>query len=97
MSPYVIKAEGYANVLLDCPFAGQYLEWFDPDILDDTQDMATFVVDPAEAKLFASALEALEEWKRIRTRDPWRVDGKPNRPLTALTVSIEPWPNGEKS
>ena len=55
----------------------------------------TVTTDPAEALSFSSPGEAAEKWRQptgctchgIR---PW--DGKPNRPLTAFTVAIEPLP-----
>lgn len=88
MIAYVIKAEGYGRSDVACDFAGQYLAWYDPDLPDARQAMARFTTDPAQAKRFPDAAAALEEWRRVRTVDPVRADGQPNRPLTALTVSI---------
>lgn len=45
------------------------------------------------ARTFESAAEALEYWRRPSTVHPTRPDGKPNRPLTAYTVSIEKVPD----
>ena len=42
--------------------------------------------DPAQAKVYATAAEAFEEWRRAHGVRPW--DGKPNRPLTAFNVEI---------
>lgn len=50
--------------------------------------MGSFTADPLKAKQFGGPIEALEFWKTIRKRDGLRPDGKPNRPLTAFTVSI---------
>jgi hypothetical protein len=41
------------------------------------------------ARRFATAAEALTAWTTQSTVRPLRPDGKPNKPLTALTVEIE--------
>jgi hypothetical protein len=46
------------------------------------------------AKRFAHAAEAWEFWKRQSTVRPLRADGKPNRPLSALTVEFVTVPEG---
>jgi hypothetical protein len=43
-----------------------------------------------DAKEFPDAREAMVYWQTISEAVPLRPDGKPNRPLTAYTVSIEP-------
>jgi hypothetical protein len=86
---HVIRAIDYVRPDVACDFGGQYLEWFDPDIPDDREIMATFTDDLDRAKQFPDAAAAMAEWQRVRTVDPMRPDGRPNRPLTALTVSIE--------
>lgn len=89
----VMKIEGLVNGE-PSPFDGQYLVEYDPE-RDGTAPngipMSAHVVttwDPGEAKEFPSAIEAGEEWKRVCKRNPRRPDGKPNRPLTAFTVTI---------
>jgi hypothetical protein len=84
---YVIKVIGYARDDIACPHAGQYLEWYDPNI-PDVREMGGFTEDLAKAKRFPTAASAFEEWGRVRTVDPVRPDGKPNKPLTAFTVDI---------
>lgn len=78
---------------------GAWLESYDPD-LTETQARAivargftgpdgglvTVTADPARAKRFGSAAEALREWRRVSRRVPRRADGRPNRPLSAFTV-----------
>lgn len=84
--PYVIRAEGFANGA-NCPHAGEYLESFDFD--GDEQGYGEFTTDLAKAKKFDTQAAALEFWKtRSRTR-PTRRDGRPNRPLTALSISVK--------
>jgi len=45
--------------------------------------------DPAHALKFDSQEAALKAW---RAEHGLRPDGRPNRPLTAFTVSVEPLP-----
>lgn len=75
------------------PFAGQYLVEYDParagsDPLGEpmTAHLVT-TPDPAQARLFANHVEALECWQQSHGTRP---DGKPSRPLTAFHVVIEP-------
>ena len=43
-----------------------------------------------EAHKFANAAEALEAWGAVSKSNPVRWDGEPNKPLTALTIEVEP-------
>jgi hypothetical protein len=45
-----------------------------------------------DALRFAGVKEAFEFWNQVLESDPIRPDGKPNKPLTAFTISIEPVP-----
>lgn len=85
--PCVLICLGYANGW-PCEFAGQYLEWFKPNMEPPVQ-LDKWTVDLAKAQRFKDAGEALAEWKRERTVgiNP-RQDGKPNRPLTAFSVEV---------
>jgi hypothetical protein len=74
---------------LPCPVAGHYLESYDPDWPDHPLGQARFTRNIAYAKTYADAGEAFADLMRVRAQDPVRPDGKPNRPLTAFTVSIE--------
>jgi hypothetical protein len=64
---------------------GQYLIRFDPDPLPH----GTLYTSPDEAQAmrFANVAAAVTYLKQAHGRRP---DGKPNRPLTAWTVSINP-------
>jgi hypothetical protein len=47
--------------------------------------------NPAEALVFEDVAQALRVWKTPSPKYPRRSsDGRPNRPLTALTVEIVP-------
>ena len=43
-----------------------------------------------KALRFDTNADAMIAWKRISITRPRRPDGRPNRPLSALTVAIEP-------
>lgn len=79
---------------------GQWIEWFDPDASATdppsypTGDGAA-TMDPAKALRFDTAADALAFWKQTSRVVPMRPDGKPNRPLTALTVTVEQLPEEE--
>ena len=66
----------------------QYLKSYDPDAFDGRGDVeGTANLD--DAMKFPDAGVALKLWKKTSTVRPTRPDGKPNRPLSAFTVSIE--------
>jgi hypothetical protein len=90
---YLLKCEGFANNA-DCPFEGQFLQWFDPNA-PLTGQIGGWTRDMSKAKVFVTTSEALEYWRQPRTIDNQiRPDGKPNRPLTAFSVSIVPLGKG---
>ena len=77
-------------------FDGQYLVEYDPgrDGIEPStgRTMMCHLVttsDRAQAFQFDDAAAAFETWQLVDPRKPVRVDGKPNRPLTAFTVGIE--------
>jgi len=83
----VIIAIGYADDR-PCLFEGQYLVSFDFDH-DDGRGRGEFTKDPARAKKFADAGEAMKFWRTASTVHPIRrSDGKPNRPFTSISVEI---------
>lgn len=64
-----------------------YLLAYDPNGNEGRGSIKT-TKDKAKAKRFLDQVEALACWKRPSATHPWRLDGKPNRPLTAFTVQI---------
>lgn len=72
-------------------YSGQFLRRFDVEWHDG---LAPFpmTTEIAEAAWFPSLAEALDFWKTQSVVVPLRLDGEPNRPLTALTVEIVPIP-----
>jgi len=87
---YVIRAIGFAGND-PCPHAGQYLEDFDHHT-PDGRGFGKFTSDPAKAKQFKATSDAMIFWGTQSTTVPLRPDGKPNKPLTALSISVEPVP-----
>jgi hypothetical protein len=82
----LIKALGFVNGT-PCPHAGQYLSRYDPDA-HEGQGWADFTHDPRAALRFVDAAAALKLWRSTSKVLPKRPDGKPNRPLTALSIEI---------
>lgn len=83
----------YAIKLLDCPGildAAQeplafpcYVRAYDPD-----RHVLELTLDPNEALRWASPGDAIATWNMQSVSEPFRSDGRPNRPLTAFTVEI---------
>lgn len=64
-----------------------YLASFDLEANEGRGEIV-LTVDLAEAMRFENAGEAAETWRGQSVTVPVRADGKPNRPLTALTVEF---------
>lgn len=86
---YVIRALGFAADDVPCPFAGQYAVSFNPDAHDGI-GYGEWTNDLAKAKRFAGHQEAFEFWRKPSRIRPRRPDGKPNRPMTCVSVEILP-------
>jgi hypothetical protein len=80
LSGTVVESSGVAE--------GTYVQEYDPDAFSGMGEL-TATHDLQKAKRFASAGEAMEFYRQQSKSHPLRNDGKPNRPLTAYTVSIE--------
>jgi hypothetical protein len=85
--PLAIKVIGFAGQVA-CPIAGQYLKSFDFEA-ENGLGFGVFTTRIEEALAFPSIVEASEFWKRQSKVKPRRTDGRPNRPLTATTVTFE--------
>lgn len=73
------------------PKEGAWLKFYDPEA-HDGQGLVEWTEDPAQALRFSDQRAAWECYRRVPVRRPYRPDGKPNRPLTACTIGIEPLP-----
>jgi hypothetical protein len=85
---YVIIALGFENGT-PCPHAGEYLKSFDHEVYDG-QGLGVFTKSLARAKRFDTHEDVFAFWNMQSASRPLRPDGKPNKPLTALSVKIEP-------
>lgn len=74
------------------PFDGEFLVEYDPERdgwSPEGEKMTAHIVttsDIAKARHFPGAMEMWECWRQVCQREPRRLDGKPNRPLTAFSV-----------
>lgn len=87
MTKYLMVAVEFANGT-PCPHAGHYLKKFDHEH-DHGRGFGVFTPHRKKAKRFDSREELFEFWQRVPKNWPYRADGQPNRPMTALTVTIE--------
>jgi hypothetical protein len=71
--------------------AGAWLASYDLNAHDGFGE-AKATSDPAEALRFADAGAVFAAWKEQSTVRPLRDDGKPNRPLSAFTITAKALP-----
>lgn len=67
----------------------QWIENYDVDARGGRGEV-NLTTDRAKAMTFPDPGAAMSAWRTQSTVTPLRPDGKPNRPLTAYTVEIEP-------
>jgi hypothetical protein len=79
---YVIRLFGFG-------FDGAFVQEYDPDAYDGRGHLKV-TGDPGRALTFPTQAEAVERWRAQSTVQPLRADGRPNCPLSAFTVQIEP-------
>ena len=83
---FAIRAVGFASGE-PCPHAGQFVQSFDVNAHDGS-GYGVFTRHEEQALRFKNMGEALSFWRRRSTVKPVRADGRPNAPMTALTISI---------
>lgn len=86
MTHTIIKLVGLANGE-PSPLDGSWLKSYDPSALGGL-GLLRGTDDDREAKQFADAGEAFEFWRQQSSAHPTRMDGKPNRPLTAYSIEV---------
>ena len=91
MQYFVIRLVAFVGqvVVPNKAASGSFLKGFDPEVAGGL-GMAVWTEDKTQAMHFDSAVEAFDCYRTQSKTMPFRPDGKPNRPLTAFTVSIEP-------
>jgi hypothetical protein len=70
---------------------GAYLRGYDPEAADG-RGHADWSHDITEALVLPSLAEAHALWTAVPACRPVRDDGKPNRPLTAFSITFEDAP-----
>jgi hypothetical protein len=68
--------------------SGAYVQDYTPDGNDGQGDLV-LTARRELAKTYDDPMAAIEDWKATSTTHPVRDDGKPNRPLTAFTITVE--------
>lgn len=68
---------------------GTYIKSYVPDTDPEGRGDLVVTHDTLAAKRFPDFIDAVSFWKQQSKRNPLRPDGKPNRPLTAYTVTFE--------
>jgi len=88
----VMVFQGFATEGMDPlkyqDFIGQYVKSYSIEAYDGRGDV-TFTDDIMEAARWPDLRHAMATWQQVSRLRPRRPDGKPNRPLTAMTVSFE--------
>ena len=87
MQKAIMRIIGFA-IDAPCPMAGQWLKYFNHDTADGL-GFGEFSADPTQAMKFDSAAELMAFWTKVSATKPVREDGKPNRPLTCVSVTID--------
>lgn len=78
------------DALGNAEHAGEYIESFDPNARHPLGlGKVTFTSDVRRARRFPGISEALAFWKTQSPTVPLRDDGRPNRPLTAYTITFQ--------
>jgi hypothetical protein len=96
MQTFVIKILDVAGAVIGAfvgkggSVVGQYVVSYNPDAHGGRGEVAGSM-DIAQARRFNTVHDAMAFWRQTSTVLPVREDGKPNRPLTALTVTVEPF------
>jgi len=86
--PVVVRLICWANgAPLNC--AGEYIREVDTQIAATSYEWLTTTPSIGMAKRWSSPMDFCNTYLEPLHSDPIRPDGKPNRPLTALTVEIE--------
>ena len=87
----VMICVGFASGL-PCPWEGQFLKSYDPDVPDlETMDVGEWTLDLKLAMVFSSPSEGFACWQRQRSIPPLlNPAGRPNKPLTAFSVQLCP-------
>lgn len=76
-----------SDVMIDTFLKGQYLKSYNVEGNDGHGDIV-FTCKLSEALYFPTAEAAFVAWHAVPACRPLRPDGRPNKPLTAVTVEL---------
>jgi hypothetical protein len=88
MSIAILLVQAAHPLASDADCEGLYLQTYDPDAMNGFGTF-TATADLRLAMRFPDITEAMECWRQQSRVRPLRDDGKPNRPLTAFTITFE--------
>ena len=71
------------------PYENHYLARYEPEAYDG-RGLAEWTPTIDHAIRFPSHKAAMEAWMHVPITRPFRPDARPNRPLTAYTIAVEP-------
>lgn len=91
----VIKIEGWMSGR-PCNAAGKYIKSVDVQKAAITEMWLIVTSDINQAYRWASKADAVQTYREILKAYPRRPDGKPHRPLMALSITIEQLLNGDE-
>lgn len=69
------------------PPIGCFLKRYDAEAFDG-RGLSEFTIHLDQALVFDSVADAVRCWQTVPANRPVREDGKPNRPLTAMTMEF---------
>lgn len=88
--PFVLRFVAPAGQTTNMtPAEGAYLESFNPEAYDG-RGVAEWTTDAARAARFPTREAAVRAWHGVPNCRPVRPDGRPNKPLTAYSLAVEP-------
>lgn len=87
MTEVIVQVVGAASGI-STPHDGRWVVAWNPNSKYGIL-LLTSTADRTLARRFESPEQVLIEWKTMSKRNPFRPDGKINRPLTGLTIAME--------
>ena len=90
MTQVIVQVVGAASAI-ETPHDGGYVVAWNPHTQFGMLEL-TSTPERRLAHRFDGPQEAISQWQAISKYYPMRPDGKPNRPLTGITIAIEAAP-----
>lgn len=84
----IVMIVGAADGTSRTPHDGRYLVAWNPHTPEGELNVATSP-NKGYARVFDDVKDVLDTWQTVSNVQPTRGDGKPNRPLTAVHLSVQ--------